>query len=114
MNHDDYNHDHNHNHEHSMGHVHGYSLAVAPGREDHSHLAMNLTGPSIPIQGGGHIHQVMGYVSYQDGHFHYYSMQTSSAMPITGVRDKHVHYVQGETSMDDGHRHQMEFYTMVE
>ena len=94
----------------SMVHVHVYSLAVNPS-QNHSHLAMGITGPSIAVA-GGHVHQVVGYVSYQPNHFHSYSLQTGLAMPVEGATGKHVHYFLGETSFDAGHTHRMESYTM--
>ncbi|HEX7715107.1 MAG TPA: YmaF family protein [Bacillota bacterium] len=102
----------NYNDPYGMGHVHAYSLAVHP-QNGHSHLAMGLTGPALPIP-GGHFHQLAGYVSRKDGHIHSYSLSTSPAMQIAGASERHVHYFRGETSHNDGHHHEMEAYLMPE
>jgi len=79
------------------GHIHfmsGVTSAVSGGQDDHRHqysgwtttnaghrhAFCGVTGPAIPLRGGGHTHELMGDTSYDFDHSHGYSARTSDAI----------------------------------
>ena len=63
------------NHRHQY---HGW-ISVDAG---HNHAFSGVTGPAIPLRGGGHTHEIMGHTSYDFAHSHTYATRTSG--PVDG------------------------------
>lgn len=69
------------------------------------HQCLDISGPPIPLQGGSHIHEVAGYVLFENGHYHYYKANSGSAISVG--EGMHVHYYDFDTTENDGHRHRV-------
>ena len=58
----------------------------------------------------GHTHKIVGYITFNHGHEHYYSIGTG---PELKVEDGHIHYYQGVTDDSHNHLHFLYGYTSV-
>ncbi|MFC4769392.1 YmaF family protein [Effusibacillus consociatus] len=56
-------------------HVHAYD-GVTTFDHGHVHRFRGVTGPAIPLPGGGHTHEFAGETSFADGHTHAYYGRT--------------------------------------
>lgn len=67
--------------------------------DSHKHFMKGLSSESPDIP--GHVHQMEGFTSLEDGHVHRYSNQTCPA--FYDIHGDHYHLYSGITCTSDGH-----------
>lgn len=95
-------------------HVHEYygsTYVAEAGKEAHTHRLAGVSSEAMPVS-GGHVHEITGMTTFNDGHIHRFRMRTGMQIPVGA--NKHVHFVTGVTTLDDGHTHKFEFTTSNE
>lgn len=91
-------------------HVHQYEGNTSCN-DRHSHTIAGISGPPIPLPGGGHVHAIQGRTAFKDGHHHLYGVYSGPNIELPG--GYHVHLVRLQTSVDDGHCHTFVEYDMA-
>lgn len=88
-------------------HCHNFSSKTTTSN-DHRHGLSGIT--SEEADGYRHTHKIVGYITFNHGHEHYYSITTG---PELLVEDGHIHYYQGVTGDTHNHLHFVYGYTSV-
>lgn len=90
--------------------IHCHSF-IGKTTSDHEHRH-GLSGMTSEESGRlGHTHKITGYITFNHGHEHYYSITTGSDLH---VENGHIHYYQGVTSDSHNHLHFIYGYTSIE
>ena len=89
-------------------HTHNFNGATSV-EVRHDHRFTGRTGRAPDTM--GHTHIMEGDTTRDDGHAHFYQMQTGPAIYRNGG---HYHSYQGDTDVVDMHTHRMHGHTSIE
>lgn len=88
-------------------HCHSYNGKTTSTHE-HRHGLSGMTSEETSHE--NHTHRLVGYITFNHGHEHYYSISTG---PSLEVETGHIHYYQGVTGDNHNHLHFIYGYTSV-
>lgn len=86
-------------------HCHSFSGKTTTSHE-HCHGLSGMTSEESARP--GHTHKIVGYITFNHGHEHYYSITTE---PALDVENGHIHFYQGLTFDSHNHLHFIYGYT---
>ena len=88
-------------------HCHNYNGKTTSTHE-HRHGLSGITSEETSLE--SHTHKLVGYITFNHGHEHYYSITTG---PELAAESGHIHYYQGVTGDSHSHLHFVYGYTSV-
>jgi hypothetical protein len=86
-------------------HCHNYN-GKTNSTHEHRHGMSGITSEEYNLE--NHTHKLVGYITFNHGHEHYYSITTG---PDLTVEIGHIHYYQGVTGDSHNHLHFVYGYT---
>ncbi|MGE5678687.1 MAG: YmaF family protein [Pseudomonadota bacterium] len=88
-------------------HCHNFN-GMTTSTHEHRHGISGISSEEIGLP--NHTHKLVGYITFNHGHEHYYSITTGPRMEVAAG---HIHYYQGVTGDSHSHLHFVYGYTSV-